>query len=92
MPGHDLSWDWSELAVRLGDRVRTLREEQGMSQERLAELSEVSRNQIQNIEHSRNNLKDPETGRPGAGNPRLYTVFRLADALGVEVSELIDLH
>lgn len=77
-------------ARRLADKVIELRQRQGLTQEQLAEVSGVSRNQIQNIEHSRNNSKDPATGRPGRGNPRLDTVIHLAAALGVPVSVLID--
>ena len=77
-------------AQQLADKVIELRRRRRFTQERLAEVSGVSRNQIQNIEHSRNNSKDPATGRPGRGNPRLDTVFHLAAALGVPVAVLID--
>lgn len=60
-----------------------------MTQEQLAHVAGVSRNQIQNIEHSRNNTRDPGSGRLGNGNPRLDTVFALAYALDVEVAALI---
>ncbi|MBP8919424.1 MAG: helix-turn-helix transcriptional regulator [Micropruina sp.] len=79
------------LAARLlGEKVRALREERGLTQEELAHRTGIARNQIQNIEHSRNNAKDPLTGRHGPGNARLDTVFRLAHELGVEVTYLID--
>ncbi len=74
----------------LGEKVRTLRERHSWTQEELAERAGISRNQVQNIEHSRNNSRDPETGRLGRGNPRLETVFHLADALGVSPVVLID--
>ena len=66
------------------------RKELGLTQEQLAERTGISRNQIQNIENNRNNSKDPVTGRPGPGNARLDTVFLLADALSLSVSDLID--
>lgn len=78
------------VAKSLGAKVRARREQLRLTQEDLAELSGVSRNQIQNIEHSRNNSRDPRTSQLGRGNPRLDTVFALADALQVEVGELID--
>lgn len=53
-------------------------------------MSGVSRNQIQNIEHSRKNSPDPETGQPGRGNPRLETIYQLADALDVHPIVLVD--
>lgn len=77
-------------AELLGRRVFELRTDLGLTQEQLAERTGISRNQIQNIEKNRNNSKDPRTGRPGPGNARLDTVFLLADALGVSVTELID--
>lgn len=75
----------------MGDRVRALREEHGLTQEQLAERAGISRNQVQNIEHSRNNTKDA-SGRPGPGNARLDTVFKLAYALKVSPVELIGEH
>lgn len=65
------------------------RRELGLTQEQLAERTGISRNQIQNIENNRNNSKDPRTGYPGPGNARLDTVFRLAEALKLDVTELI---
>ncbi len=73
----------------MGAKVRTLREEQGLTQEQLAHMAGISRNQIQNIEHSRNNRRDA-SGRPGPGNARLDTVFKLAFALEVAPTYLID--
>lgn len=61
-----------------------------MTQEQLAHLTGLSRNQIQNIERNRNNSTDPQTGRPGPGNARLETVFVLAEALRVDVAWLLD--
>jgi transcriptional regulator with XRE-family HTH domain len=89
MPRH-VPFDMAAVAAQLGEKVRTRREQLGMTQEKLAEVAGVHRNQIQNIEHSRNNAKDPRTRRPGPANPRLDTVFAIANALQVEVSVLID--
>lgn len=61
-----------------------------LTQEQPAHRAGLSRNQVQNIEHSRNNTKNPTTGRPGPGDARLDTVFRLASALQVEVTYLVD--
>lgn len=77
-------------AQLLGAKVAARRSELELTQEQLAERAGISRNQIQNIEHSRSNVKDPKTGRPGPGNARLDTVFRLAAALEVEVTYLVD--
>jgi transcriptional regulator with XRE-family HTH domain len=78
------------VAGELGRKVLALRAGRRWTQEQLSAASGVSRNQIQNIEHSRNNARDPITGKPGRGNPRLDTIFALATALGVDVAVLID--
>ena len=90
VPRPDPPADYLRAAQLLGAKVRAVRDARGMTQETLAERTGISRNQIQNIEHSRNNLRDPRTGRPGAGNARLDTVFLLAHALQVEVTYLVD--
>lgn len=97
VPGYETMRDLGEEASRaavqaaasMGTKVRALREEQGLTQEQLAHLAGISRNQIQNIEHSRNNQRDA-SGRPGPGNARLDTVFKLAFALEVSPMYLID--
>lgn len=76
-------------AERLGRRVQERRTELGLTQEQLAERTGISRNQIQNIEKNRNNQKHPQTGLPGPANARLDTVFLLADALDLEVVDLL---
>ncbi|GAA3661334.1 hypothetical protein GCM10022237_21540 [Nocardioides ginsengisoli] len=88
MPEPDESPDMDAIARKFGETVRALRHERGMTQERLAELTGVSRNQIQNIEHSRNNTTD-EFGRHGRANPTLDTIWALAYALDVDVTDLL---
>lgn len=90
MPERKVARDYPRAAELLGAKVLALRQAQGLTQERLAELTGIHRNQIQNIEHSRNNQRDPATGRPGPGNARLDTVFLLAEVLKVDVKELVD--
>lgn len=82
--------DYEEAARLLGRKVRAAREALGLSQDELAGRTGISRNQIQNIEHSRNNSRDPVTGRPGPGNPQLDTIFILAEVLEVGVAYLVD--
>jgi len=87
MPRVDRS-EWAPIAVELGARIRNAREQAELSQEQLAEAAGLHRNQIQNIENSRNNAKD-ETGRPGPGNPGIETMWAIAQALGVPLTELL---
>ena len=90
MPRPEPLDSYVRAAQLLGEKVRALREDRGLTQEDLAHRTAIARNQIQNIEHSRNNAKDPATGRHGPGNARLDTIFRLAHELDVEVTYLID--
>lgn len=90
MPRPEPLDSYVRAAQLLGEKVRALREDRGLTQEELAHRTGIARNQIQNIEHNRNNAKDPVTGRPGYGNARLDTIFRLAHELGVDVTYLID--
>ncbi|HXP99341.1 MAG TPA: helix-turn-helix transcriptional regulator [Solirubrobacteraceae bacterium] len=66
----------SNLLAGLGQAVRELRSEQGLSQERLSLDSGVHRNYIGGIER-------------GERQPTLTTIATLARTLGVRPSELI---
>ncbi len=90
MPRPEPLDSYVRAARLLGEKVRALREDRGLTQEDLSHRTGIARNQIQNIEHSRNNAKDPVTGRHGPGNARLDTIFRLAHELDVEATYLID--
>ncbi len=59
----------------LGKRIRDLREERGLSQERLAELANMHENHVRRIEG-------------GTANPSYLVVGRIARALGVSPSAL----
>ena len=62
----------------IAQRVRALREEKGWSQERLAEVSGLSRDAVSRIERG-----DRKT-------PRMATVMAVAEALEVKPSMLLD--
>ncbi len=64
------------LARDLGDRIRKLRKAKGLTQEGLAELSDLHRTYVGGLER-------------GERNPSLFILFRLARALGVTVGELL---
>jgi XRE family transcriptional regulator, regulator of sulfur utilization len=61
--------------MSLGEEISSLRKSKGISQELLAENSNISLRTIQRIE-------------TGAATPRPYTIKTLADALGVPVERL----
>jgi transcriptional regulator with XRE-family HTH domain len=62
---------------KLAEIVKKLREEKGLSQEKLARLADVSNNTIVNIEAGKQN------------NPTIETLKRIAKALEISVDELI---
>ncbi|MFC6318443.1 helix-turn-helix domain-containing protein [Corynebacterium gerontici] len=73
---------WSSYGYVFGQRLLRLRTMRGLSQDRLAELAHVSRNQISNLERNDNNGKSP-------ADPSLSTVYRLARALHVPPAVLL---
>ncbi len=63
---------------RIGENVRRIRMEKGLTQERLAEKTELSLTAIQKVE-------------AGQGGIRLETLIRIAVALGVFLDALVDI-
>ena len=61
----------------LAKRIESLRKKQGLSQEKLARLADVSNNTIINIEAGIND------------NPTIETLRKIARAFGVSVEELV---
>ena len=65
------------ILKKFGDRVRSLRNETGISQEKLAKLAEMHRTYVSGIER-------------GERNVSLVNIIRLSKALGVSASELME--
>lgn len=61
--------------IEIGNRIRQLRVKKGLSQEKLAELSELNTSYIGQIER-------------GEKNPSVDTVYSIASALDVDLTEL----
>lgn len=66
----------SEILVAFGLRMRTYRQEKGISQEELAEQTDLHRTYIGSAER-------------GERNVSLLNICRIAKALGVQVSSLM---
>lgn len=66
----------SELTLRLGKRIKQLRVMRDMTQEQLAEASNVSISFLGNVER-------------GSKNPTVETIYKIANALDVTMSELL---
>ncbi len=64
------------LLKKFGDRVQSLRNQAGISQEKLAEMAKMHRTYISGIER-------------GERNVSLINIMRLASALNVSVSKLM---
>lgn len=68
----------SDIASLLGQNIRTIRDSLGLTQEKLSEKSDISLKHLGEIER-------------GRGNPTLTTLVTVAYALGVSLSELMDI-
>lgn len=80
---------WDETrAKRFGAALRARRVEKGLSQEALAFRAGVTKNQVQLIEAGRSSGR---VEAAGPSNPRLSTLTGLADVLGLQPSELLEL-
>jgi transcriptional regulator with XRE-family HTH domain len=66
-----------EIMADLGAKVRELREQAGLSQEKLAEQTDVHRTYISGLERGRQNIS-------------LLTMMKLAESLGVSLASLIE--
>lgn len=73
---------WPSYGHTLGTRLREIRKIRGYSQEELAEIVDMSRNAISNLERNENN-----NGKPG--DPRLSTVYKLSQALDIPPAALL---
>lgn len=66
----------SDVTVRFGKRLREVREEADISQEKLADLAGLHRTYVSSVERGKNNIS-------------LLNIERLAQALGVTMGELM---
>ncbi|WP_067036909.1 helix-turn-helix domain-containing protein [Allomuricauda sp. CP2A] len=64
--------------VKLGTRIKELREEKGVDQKSFAFDCGIGRTQLYMIEN-------------GKTNPRLTTLLKISEGLGISVSELLNL-
>lgn len=66
------------LLHALGQAIRQVREDRGLSQERLAELAGLHRTYVSSVEQGRRNLS-------------IENIHKIAGALGVSMTELVQL-
>jgi len=67
----------SDIVKEVGSKIRTLREEKGLSQEKLAGLADLHRAYIGQIER-------------GEKNVGLKNLGEIAGALGIDIRKLVD--
>jgi len=70
--------DKDQLLVKIGNRIKSLREQKNISQQDLAALC--------NFEKA--NMRRIEAGRT---NPTIYTLHKISQGLGVSLSEIVDI-
>ena len=66
----------AEVFAEFGKRLREVRHEKGLLQEKLAELAELHRTYVSSVERGERNIS-------------LGNIKRLADALGVDLADLM---
>ncbi len=66
----------SDIQTRFGNRVREVRKQKGISQERLAELTGLHRTYVSSVERGERNIS-------------LLNIERLAEALEVKMAALL---
>lgn len=69
--------DISQLQIKIGHRIKVLRESKGVSQQNLAAIC--------NFEKA--NLSRIEAGRT---NPTISTLYKISQALEISLSDLVD--
>lgn len=77
MPRPPLYEDSEAASIAFGERLREVRQKVGLSQDGLAREADVHPTSIGRLER-------------GGREPRLTTLLRLADGLGVEPGELVN--
>ena len=67
--------DKDQLQVAIGKRVKMLREKQGIAQQDLAAKCNIEKSNFSRLE-------------AGNTNPTIYTLYKIAENIGVSISEL----
>jgi len=70
--------DKKQLQLAIGKRVKMLREERGIPQQDLAAKCNIEKSNLSRLE-------------AGGTNPTLYTLKKIADNLGVSLSDIVNL-
>jgi transcriptional regulator with XRE-family HTH domain len=71
-----------DFSIQLAKRLYALRTESGLSQEKVAQLADISAYTYQKFEKGESKPDTPM-------NPRLYTLLSLADVFKIKIDELL---
>lgn len=66
-----------EVYIRIGERIKKLRQEKGMSQQTLADECDIESPNLSRIEN-------------GNTNPTIKSLWKISNALGVKLKDLVD--
>lgn len=66
-----------QLQINIGNRIRLLRESKGISQQVLAAMCNFEKGNMSRIE-------------AGRTNPTLITLYKISQALGIKITDLVD--
>lgn len=89
VPATDHQPDFAPKAQLFGRKVRSRRAELGLSERKLAERASLSRGYVALLLKDRGSHKDAH-GEYKLPNPTLDVIWRLAEALEVDVAYLVD--
>lgn len=73
---------WASYGFGFSQNLKRLRQARGLSQQALADIAEISRNQISNLERNRSTKRS-------MSDPALSTVYKLALALEIPPALLL---
>lgn len=81
--------EFADVSRLLGQRLRAVRKKRGLTQEQLALRVGKDRRTIQQLEYGRATTPDASGGY-GPSNPQLDTIWRLALALDIDITALLN--
>lgn len=76
-----------QLLKKIGQRIKQIREEKGITQDNLGIAMSMDRPSTVK-EYDKSNVSRLEAGKT---NPRIFTLYRVSQALGVSLSDLTNI-
>lgn len=73
-----------QLLKKVGQKIKQIREEKGITQDNLGIAMSLGKKAVK--EYDKSNVSRLESGKL---NPRIFTLYRVSQALGVNLDELL---